>query len=74
MRLSFSFFNRSRKKGRTMENKYECAKCHKEIPGTSDRFVYVRGHEEIAKIRLCPDCAEKALVVLADALELPDWD
>ena len=62
------------KETKTRKTPFECAKCRKEIPWGSDRFTYTRGREEIAKIRLCPDCAEKALVVLADALELPDWD
>ncbi len=53
---------------------YRCAKCKTEIERNSDRFLYIRKDEVIATIRLCPDCAEKALVVLADALELSDWD
>lgn len=53
---------------------YECAKCHKEMQYYPDCVHLTHGYETLNTIYLCEDCMEKALVVLADALELPDWD
>ena len=59
---------------------YECQKCHEEFPYEEcvDILFVQRGlggeKHQLARIRLCGDCAEKAETVLADALELPDWD
>lgn len=54
-----------------------CEKCGKNISQEeANKIVFyefkhvLTGWEDIARIDLCKDCGEKALVVLADALEL----
>lgn len=63
-----------------MAKTYKCEKCGEyfELAECTD-VMFTKHHldgsrKQVAKIRLCDDCAEKAQVVLADALELPDWD
>ena len=53
---------------------WECAKCGVEMQHGSDVLILERKGKTVTEIYLCEDCSEKALIVLADALELPDWD
>ena len=59
---------------------YECEKCHEQFALSDMTDILFLEHgaggekRQVSKIRVCKDCAEKAETVLADALELPDWD
>ena len=59
---------------------YECEKCHERFVLADMTDILFYEHEtggekkQVSKIRVCKDCAEKAETVLAEALELPDWD
>ena len=60
--------------------KHKCEKCGGlfELGDCMD-LVLLKRHEDgtkqqVGKIRLCDDCAEKAETTLADALEVPGWD